>query len=106
MSYSKIGKALMLSVVLSACAHGASTHAASEYGEPTVVQTAGERSTDGPRFTRQQTAFLAGESRPHVSGGEVIVERENCSVWSGEASERCDLPSLVHRSITPGYTNW
>lgn len=105
MSYSKIAKAVMFSVVLSACAHGAGMQA-SEYGEPSAVQTAGSRTTDGPRFTRLQTTFLAGEARPQVTGGEVIVERQECDVWTNQGNERCDLSQLVNSSMTPGYQSW
>jgi hypothetical protein len=105
MFYSKSVKAVMISVALSACAHGASTQSA-EYTDPTTVQTAGSRTTDGPRFTRQQTTFLAGEGRPQVSGGEVIVERLECDVWTDQGNDSCDLSKLANESMTPGYRSW
>ena len=102
MSYSAMGKALVLSVALSACAHGAAESGAST--TPAYVQSGGERTTDGPTFTGARSAFLAGEAHPNASeGGQVIVERQNCEVWADTPEEQCDPSLMVRQSITPGY---
>lgn len=108
MSYSGWSKALLLAVGLSACAHGGAQQASTTPSESSAhVESGGKRVTDGPRFTRLRSAYLSTEARPQqsVSGGDVVVERENCSVWSDEGA-RCDLSTLVNRSMTPGYQGW
>jgi len=109
MSYSGIAKAVSLSVALSACAHAAPTQTATSGVAPAPVESAGTRDTDGPRFKRLHSAFLAGEARPNqTTGGEVFVEHRNCDVWASEASARCDIEALVNESIAPGTasTRW
>jgi hypothetical protein len=107
MSYSGLGKALMVSVFLSACAHGSTQPTASNTAAPaTHVETGGKRQTDGPSFTRLRSAYLAsGETRPqYTTGGQVVVEHNNCNVWSSDPSEQCDLSQVANSSITPGYS--
>lgn len=106
MAYSNLLGLLLLSAALSACAHGTGSRSASTTSAaPTTVVTAGQRSTDGPRFARQQTMFLAEEAHPHVTGGQVVGHDWSCSVWSQMPDERCNVIELVNRSITPGYQN-
>jgi len=108
MSYSGLGKALMMSVFLSACAHGSAQPTVSDATSPaTNVETGGKRQTDGPRATRLRAAYLAsGDSRAqYETGGQVIVEHEQCNVWSNGPGVQCDLSEVANSSITPGYTN-
>jgi hypothetical protein len=103
MSYSGLAKALLLSVTLSACAHAAPTQTASSGAAPTAIETAGSRDTDGPRIKRLRSAFLAGESRPYESaGGDVIVEHQNCDVWTRSVGTQCDIQALANESMAPG----
>ena len=104
MSYSGLGRALLLTVALSACAHGSSGHTQAS-STPANVEAAGTRHTDGPTSTRLRSAFLAGEARRDTAaaGGAVYVEQRECDVWADAASERCDTEALLRESITPGY---
>jgi hypothetical protein len=103
MLYSGLSKALVLSVALSACAHSAGSGHTATNTPATHVETAGQRTTDGPSFTRLRAAYLAGESRPaSVTGGAVVVERQNCDVWAAEAADRCDLSALANESMAFG----
>ena len=107
MSYSGLAKSALLSVglsvALSACAHSSPSQSASRQS-PTTVETAGSRDTDGPRATRLRSAFLAGEAHPHqMTSGDVVVEQVQCDVWASDASDRCNLETLVDRSMAPGY---
>lgn len=109
MSYSGWSKALLLSVGLAACAHGGAQQSSSTTASEASahVESGGKRVTDGPRVTRLHSAYLSTEARPQhsVTGGAVVAERENCSVWSDEGAP-CDLSRLVRRSMTPGYDGW
>lgn len=100
MSYSGMGKALLLTVALSACAGSATQTNTSS--TPARVEAGGSRTTDGPTF---RSAFLAGEShRPSgVEGGQVVVEYSDCDVWGDTRAERCDLSRVFQQSMTPGY---
>lgn len=104
MSYSGLAKGLLLSVALTACAHAAPTHTASNAAAaPAPVETAGSRDTDGPRFKRLHSAFLAGEAHPYqTTGGDVIVEHENCDVWASGTGTQCDIEALANESMAPG----
>jgi len=105
MSYSNLFSALGLSVLLSACAHGADDAPvqAPNGMVPYTAEVASAREARPSRFERLQTSYLAYQDRPqNSSGGDVVVEYRTCGVWSGNEKNRCDLGTLVSESIAPG----
>lgn len=106
MSYSAKVGAVLLSVALSACAHGAYTQQATS-GSGSTVQSGGERHTDGPTMSRTRSAFLASQGTASAPvGGPVVAEYQNCSPWAKDPAYRCNIETIAHRSLTPGFTDW
>jgi len=98
MSYSGLAKAVLLSVGLSACAHGASQQ--TKASTPSTYAEA-----EAPRFKRLHSAVLAAEARraEPARHGAVVADGIGCDPWSQEQLQKCDLSQLATESSAGGY---